>query len=116
MPKFHLSLRTRREFNIAYILNRPGIKWEIGWSSHALSSLTTSLPSPISDLDEQLGTQGSETGQTHVLVIAVAIVLTAVRMPTVCMTLCCNKLSHSSLTSYCYSSFNNRETIAPEPV
>ena len=87
MPKFHLPLRTRREFNIAYILNRPGIKWEIVWSSHAPSSSTTSLPFAISDLDEQLGIQGSETSQTHILLIAIAIVFTAICMPTVYMAL-----------------------------
>ena len=84
MPKFHLSLRTRRELHTAYILNRPGIKWGMVWSSHALSSTSTSLPSTISDLEEQLGVQeDSEISWSYILLIAIVIVV-----PLACMLLC----------------------------
>lgn len=83
MPKFHLSLRTRRELHTAYILNRPGIKWGMVWSSHALSSTSTSLPSAISDLEAQLGVQDSEISWSYILLIAIVIVV-----PLACMLLC----------------------------
>lgn len=83
MPKFHLSLRTRRELHTAYILKRPGIKWGMVWSSHALSSTSASLPSAISDLEAQLGVQDSEISWSYILLIAIVIVV-----PLACMLLC----------------------------
>lgn len=89
MPKFHLSLRTRKELSAAYILNKPGV------SGERCVLLTLFPPLSISPSLRHIWFRWAPwhsmlwDSQTQVLSRTVVIAVTPSWVPTVCTTLCC---------------------------